>query len=130
MTKKSRTFTDLDLNFTKHPVTRDVTVKVDDEAIKASIRNLVLTSNYEKPFHSEIGSQLPALLFEPASPITALLIQRAIIQTITNFEPRVTLTDVAVRFSQDNNSVYATIEYKIINTSTPQTVNLTLERTR
>ena len=130
MAKNTRTFTDIDLNFTKHPVTNDVAVRIDDAAIKASIKNLVMTANYERPFHSELGSQLPGLLFEPASPITALMIQKAISQTIINYEPRVSLIDVAVKFSPDNNIVYATIEYKIVNTSTPQTVNLTLQRTR
>lgn len=108
----------------------DLNKKYDDNAIKASVKNLVMTSNFERPFHSEIGSQLPALLFEPASPITALLIQKAITQTIINYEPRVIVNEVSVKFSPDNNSVYATIQYTIVNTSTPQTVNLTLQRSR
>jgi len=126
----TRTFTDIDINFTKHPISRDLVKRIDDDAIKQSIKNLVQTSNYERPFHSEIGSQLRALMFEPASPLMALQIQKAISQTIINFEPRVVLTNVLVKFSLDNNAIYATIEYRIVNTSTPLSVNITLQRTR
>lgn len=130
MPKNTRTFSDIDLNFTAHPVTGDLVKRYDDAAIKQSVKNLILTQNYERPFHSEIGSTLRGLLFEPASPITARLIEKAIQQTILNFEPRVVLSGVVAQFSPDNNSVYITISYTIVNTTTPQTINLTLERTR
>jgi phage baseplate assembly protein W len=130
MARNTRTFTDLDLNFLAHPVTKDVTTKVDEQAIKASIRNLVLTSNYEKPFHPEIGSPIKSLLFEPATPILPVLIERAIHQTIDNYEPRVRLTSVKASLSADNNAVYVTIEFVIVNTSVPLIVDLILTRTR
>lgn len=130
MTKNTRTFSDIDLNFGKHPMSLDLNKKYDDYAIKQSIKSLILTKNYERPFHSEIGTPLSSLLFELVSPATAQLIKKVIEQTIINFEPRVNLTNVQVKFSPDNNSVYCSIEYKIINTSTPQTVSLTLKRTR
>ena len=127
--KISRTFSDIDLNFIPHPVTGDIVKKYDESAIKASIRNLVLTSNYERPFHSEIGSQLRNLLFEPMSPITIQLIQNTIGQTIKNFEPRAILLSVVANYSPDNNSVYVTVNFQIVNTVTIQTVSITLERT-
>jgi phage baseplate assembly protein W len=127
--KISRTFSDIDLNFIPHPVTGDIVKKYDESAIKAAIRNLVLTSNYERPFHSEIGSQLRNLLFEPMSPITIQLIQNTIGQTIKNFEPRAILLSVVANYSPDNNSVYVTVNFQIVNTTTPQTVSITLERT-
>ena len=130
MARNTRTFTDLDLNFLAHPVTKDVTTKVDEQAIKASIRNLILTSNYEKPFHPEIGSPIKSLLFEPATPILPVLIERAIHQTIDNYEPRVRLTSVKANLSADNNAVYVTIEFVIVNTSVPLIVDLILTRTR
>lgn len=130
MSKNSRTFTDIDLNFTAHPVTGDVTKRIDVEAIKTAVKNLVLTSNYERPFHPEIGSQVRGLLFEPASPVTSRLIEKAISQAILNFEPRAQLLGVQSKFSPDNNSVYVTIQFAIVNTSAVQTVNFTLERTR
>ena len=130
MARNTRTFTDLDLNFGKHPVTHDVSVVYDVQAIKGSIRNLILTSNYERPFHPEIGSPIRSLLFGLATPMTSLLIERAIRQTIDNFEPRVSLTNVIVNLSPDNNSVYVTIEFTILNIATVQSVSLILNRTR
>lgn len=130
MAKNTRTFSDIDLNFTLHPRTHDISVKYDEYAIKQSIKNLILTKNFERPFHSEIGTPLNGLLFEPVSPVTAQLIRKVIEQTIINFEPRVVLSEVQVKFSPDNYSVYVSIVYRIVNTATPQTVNLTLKRTR
>lgn len=130
MANNSRTFIDFDPKFTVNQDSKQLFVKYDENAIKQSIRNLVLTRNYERPFHSEIGCPIGSLLFEPVSPALAQLIKQVIIQTITNFEPRVSLTAVQVKFSPDNNSVYVSIEYRIINTSTVQALNLTLKRSR
>lgn len=130
MARNTRTFSDLDLNFLANPVTKDINKRLDEQAIKASVRNLIMTANYEKPFHPEIGSPIKSLLFELATPLLPILIEKAIRQTIDNFEPRVNLTNVAARLSDDNNAVYVVVEFTIVNTSTVQTVNLTLNRTR
>jgi phage baseplate assembly protein W len=130
MAHNTRTFTDLDLNFLAHPVTKDISTKTDEQAIKSSIRNLVLTSNYEKPFHPEIGSQIKSLLFEPATPMLPILIKKAIEYTIYNFEPRVNLINVDAVLSEDENSIDVTVEFVIINTSTPLALDLILYRTR
>jgi phage baseplate assembly protein W len=130
MARNTRTFSDLDLNFTKHPVTKDVVRKFDEEAIKAAVKNLVLTQNYERPFHSEIGSQIRGLLFEPATPMLGIMLKRAIADTIINFEPRVKLDDVLVTISPDNNEVYVSIYFTIVNTVRPLQVDLILTRTR
>lgn len=130
MARNTRIFSDLDLNFTAHPVTGDITRRFDENAVKASLKNLILTSNYERPFHSEIGSPVRALMFEPASPMLANLLKRAIIDVVNNFEPRVKLDDVAVNFSPENNSVYISIYFRIVNSERPLTLDLVLERTR
>lgn len=130
MARNTRTFIDLDLNFARHPVTNDVVRKYDEEAIKAAVKNLVLTQNYERPFHSEIGSQIRGLLFEPATPMLNIMLKRAITDTIINFEPRVNLDDVLVTLSPDNNEVYVSIYFTIINTTRPVQVDLVLTRTR
>lgn len=130
MARNTRTFSDLDFNFTKHPVTKDVTRKYDEEAIKQSIKNLVMTQNYDRPFHSEIGSLVRGLLFEPATPMLNIMLKRAITDTIINFEPRVVLNDVIIRLVPDSNEITATIEFTIVNTTRPIVVNLVLERTR
>jgi phage baseplate assembly protein W len=113
-----------------HPVTKDIVIKYDEEAIKASVKNLVLTQNYEKPFHSEIGSQVRGLLFEPATPILRTLLQKTISDTISSFEPRVTVKKVEATVSPDNNEVYVNILFVINNTTRPVSVNLILTRTR
>ena len=130
MARNTRTFTDLDLNFFANPVTGDVARKYDENAIKQSVKNLVMTNHYEKPFHPEIGSQVMSLLFEPASPFLQATLQRAIVYTISNFEPRVRLLSVSVDLSPDTNTAYVTIVFKIVNTEKPLTVDFTLERTR
>lgn len=130
MARNTRIFSDLDLNFTAHPVTKDITRRYDENAIKTSLKNLILTSNYERPFHSEIGSPIKRLLFEPATPMLENMVQRAIIDVVSNFEPRVVLIDVLVNLSPDTNSLYVTIEFKIVNTESPLTLDLVLERTR
>lgn len=130
MAKTSRVFSDLDLNFSPHPVTGDLVRKFDDNAIKQSVKNLIMTKNHERPFHSEIGSPIPALLFEPLTPVTALMVRRSIIDLISNFEPRVDLLSVDVIPSEDNNSLYVSITFKIVNSERPVTLDLALERTR
>jgi phage baseplate assembly protein W len=130
MARNTRTFSDLDFNFLPHPATGDVTVRYDENAIKQSIRNLILTRNFERPFRSNIGCQVKALLFEPITPLLTNMIERTIADTISNFEPRVDLLGVSVRFSPENNDAYITIAFRIKNTQTPMSVNLILERTR
>lgn len=130
MANTTRIFKDLDLMFTAHPVTGDIARKYDENAIKQAVKNLILTQNYERPFHSEIGSQVRALLFENATPMTKALLKKTITDVINNFEPRVNLLDVGVQFLEDRNAVNIEILFKIKNTFTPLTVNLVLERTR
>lgn len=130
MARNTRIFSDLDLNFTAHPVTGDVVRRYDEEAVKSALKNLILTRNFERPFHSEIGSPIRALLFEPATPMLAVTLKQAIIDVINNFEPRVNLIDVYTNVNADSNSVDVSIEFKIVNTERPITLDLTLERTR
>lgn len=130
MARNTRIFSDIDLNFTAHPVTKDITRRFDENAVKNSLKNLVLTSNYERPFHSEIGSPVRALMFEPFSPMFVATMKKAIIDMIDNFEPRVIVTDVLINYLPDNNAIEVTIEFRIVNTERPLTVGLVLERTR
>ena len=130
MARNTRTFSDLDLNFAPHPVTGDLTQKYDENAIKQAVKNLLQIRHYEKPFHSEIGSPLRELLFEPITPLTEKMARRAIIDIISNFEPRVQLIDVNVIASEDNNSLYINVDFRIVNTERPITLDFVLERTR
>lgn len=130
MARNTRLFSDIDLNFTAHPVTKDITRRYDENAIKASVKNLLLTRNFERPFHSEIGSPIRALMFELPGPMFDVMLQRAIIDVINNFEPRVEIIEVLVNDASDENAVYVTLEFKIVNTERPITLDLVLERTR
>lgn len=130
MANNSRTYTDLNLAFTKHPATGDVTKKTNVEAIKASLKNLIQTKNYERPFHPEIGCQIHGLLFENFTPVIKQVMKRTIEQMIDKFEPRVTLTDVIIEESQDDNGIKLDIYFKINNTQEPATLSTTLLRIR
>jgi len=130
MARNTRNFSDLDLNFTAHPVTKDIVLRYDENAVKTSLKNLILTSNFERPFHSEIGSPIKRLLFEPATPMLAVVMKRAIVDTVNNFEPRVELLNVDVNVAIDSNAIRVTIEFKIRNTERPLSLDLVLERTR
>lgn len=130
MATKTRTFVDLDLNFEPHPSTNDLRVLVDDNAIKRSVRNLIMTHHWERPFHSEIGSSVHGLLFELYHPGIAALLRQEIVDVINNFEPRVIVQDVNIVESPDKNGLDITIVFRIVNTTRPITLNLVLERVR
>jgi phage baseplate assembly protein W len=130
MARNTRIFSDLDLNFTAHPVTKDIVLRYDENAIKTSLKNLLLTSNFERPFHSEIGSPIKRLLFEQATPMLDIVLRRAIVDTVNNFEPRVELLNVDVVVEEDSNVIRINIEFKIVNTERPLSLDLVLERTR
>jgi phage baseplate assembly protein W len=130
MAKNTRTFSDIDMAFLANPVSKDIYKKYDENAIKQSIKNLIMTKNFERPFRSDIGSQISSLLFEPITPVLRATIKKTITNTIISYEPRVNLLNVEVLLSPDNNGVYVTIVFSIVNTSTPISVDLFLERTR
>ena len=125
-----RQYTDLDLFFSKKATSKDISKVTDIQAVKRSIRNLVLTNFYEKPFHPEIGSGITGILFELVSPTTAVVLQSEIRQVVTNFEPRVRLIDIRVLGDIDKNGYYVTIKFQPINTPNPVTIELFLERLR
>lgn len=128
--RTTQLFRDFDLAFASHPNTKDVSMKRNQDAVKQALKNLILTEFYERPFHSEIGSPVRALLFELATPLTANSIQRAVIDVITNFEPRVQLLDVIVILKDETNECDISILYNIIGFQTVEELNFILERTR
>ena len=101
--KAVRTYKDLDLDFTRHPVTNDV-IKIEDvNAVKRSVRNLVNTQFYERPFHPELGCGVRDLLFENFTPMTGIFIRRKIEEVLVNYEPRANISSIAVNENQDRN---------------------------
>ncbi len=130
LSTNTRTWADLDLDFIAHPVTKDIVLKRNVEAIKRSVRNLVLTNPHERPFHPEIGSGIRGILFDLVSPTTAVVLQSAIRQVLTNFEPRIVIENIAVLGDIDKNGYYVTIQFQPISTPDPVVVELFLERLR
>ena len=130
MARNTRQFSDFNLLFTAHPTTKDVNKKVDEEAVKASLRNLIQTKNYERPFHPEIGCQIFSLLFENINSITTQVMKKTVFQTIEKFEPRVTVLDLRINDRPDENSINVDLIFKIVNTSRPITLNTIISRVR
>ena len=126
----SRRWTDLDLDFISHPVTKDIIFKTDVEAVKRSIRNLILTNRYERPFQPNIDGGVTRHLFQLSTPHTKHDVKSAIETCIANFEPRATVLSVFVGGDLDKNGFEVTIEFRVVNTPDPVTIELFLERLR
>ena len=128
--KTNRTFSDLDLNFKLHPVKKDVNILLNELAISNSIKNLVLTNHYERPFQPEVGSNIRKLLFDNLDAITAANIEREIKETIDNFEPRARVHKVTASAAPDENGYRMKLEFFVLNNTSPITINFFLERVR
>lgn len=129
-TNTTRIFRDLDLNFTIHPIRKDVNVHKNEYAVINSVKNLVLTNHYERPFQPELGSNIRRLLFENIDSVIAAQIEREIEETILNFEPRAEVSRVTATASPDENRYNVELEFFIINNPNPITINFFLERIR
>jgi phage baseplate assembly protein W len=123
-------FTDLNLLFSSNPVTADVTKKINEEAIKASVRNLVQTRNFERPFHPEIGCQVFSMLFENLTPQTLSIIEQTVFDVINKFEPRVVVLSVEPQQVNDENTLNIDITFRIINSEQSIRVTATVQRVR
>ena len=113
--RSSRVYKDLNLNFGINPVTSDVTTVTDVNAVKRSVRNLLLTNHYDRPFHPEIGSNVSALLFENFGPITGNQLARQIEEMIANFEPRARVESVECFPLPDTNTYDIRIYFYVEN---------------
>lgn len=123
-------YSDLDLDFLRHPTTNDVVIRTGDDAIKRSIRNLIFTNYYDRPFKSFIGSNVRNILFENFSAFSASQLELAIMDVINNFEPRVKLMEVKVDEDLDRNGFTVNLFYIIKNREQPIVTTIFLERVR
>jgi hypothetical protein len=131
LSKISRGFRDISLSFKRHPVTRDLLPLKNEDAIKRSVQNLVRTKIGEVFFSNDIGTRITGALFELSNSDFVDPITTEIKTVITNFEPRVALTDVKVDSTPDENALDIEISYNIVGLSLPsQTINFILEPTR
>ena len=125
-----RDFKDLDLNFNIHPIRKDISKSIGPMAVVNSIKNLILTNHYERPFQPDIGSNVRRLLFENLDNITATTIKDEIERTILNYEPRATVKTINVTADYENNGFKVYLEFFIVNQTAPIIINFLLERIR
>ena len=125
-----RRYTDLNLLFKPHPYSKDVLTRTNADAVKTAIQNLILTKNYERPFHPEIGSQISALIFENFIPSTITALEKSIETTIRKFEPRARILDIQINDNSDKNAIDIEVTFALSNTEEPITVATTISRAR
>nr|QMP82973.1 MAG: hypothetical protein [Caudoviricetes sp.] len=123
-------YSDLDLMFKIHPVRKDLVRSTNEQAIIRSVKNLVLTSHYERPFQAEIGSNVRKMLFEPITSMTANYLQKEIYDVIRTYEPRVTNLQVDVVQLPDQNALNVVVQFYITNSTDLTRIDLLLERLR
>jgi len=129
-TRSSKIFKDLNLDFQQNSATKDIQKITDVEAVKRSVRNLISTNHYEKPFHPEIGSNLRAMLFELITPQMNHVITKQIENLINNYEPRCRLVQVHTQPMFERNGYSVQISFYVQNYPDPVVVESFLERLR
>jgi phage baseplate assembly protein W len=123
----SRAFKDINLSFKRHPVTNDVVVIRDEDAIKRSVRNIIFTIVGEKPFEPEFGSVINESLFELNTSLNEIRVSDEIKQSLLNFEPRIDNIKVDVSIYPESNELNCTVQYDIVGiTAPPQEVEVLL----
>lgn len=129
-TQVSREYRDLDLNFILHPVRKDINKVTGEMSVITAVKNLVLTSHYERPFQPDLGCNVRNLLFQNLDVVTAAALEREISQTIQNYEPRVRIESIRVVPSEDLNAFSVSMQFTIINRTEPVSIRFNLERLR
>lgn len=128
--KETVVFSDFDSLFQANPITKKLNTNVNREAVKESVRNLILTDYFERPFRSDIGCSIRSYLFELFSPALKQTMENAVIEVINNFEPRADVLDVLVEDRSDLNAISVTVAFQIRNDVTPVVLDVILERVR
>ena len=123
-------YSDFNINFTAHPITKDLLLLKGVNAVVQSVINLVMTNHYDRPFHPEIGGNVRKLLFELADATTANLLSNEITNVIKNFEKRAQVIDVNVQSDPNNNGYNITIVFTVLSNPAPITISFFLERLR
>jgi len=130
LTKKRVIYSDFDKQLTQHPVSEDIARKTNENAVKESIKNLVLTDRGERPYQPNLGCDVRQLLFEPFTEQTRSAIKTLITQTIENYETRANLIGVDVYGDIDSNELNVSIVFNVINNEEPVTLEFVLNRIR
>ena len=130
MANTTRTFSDINLNFTSHPSTADIVKVEDEDAVKNAIRNLIQTKNFDRPFHPEIGCAIHQLLFDNFTPLTLQLARKAVEDILRAYEPRADILDIIVAETQDQNELNISVIFKLLNSDKPIKVSTLITRNR
>lgn len=125
-------YSDIDLNFNKHPVKDDLVISTNEIAVKRAVKFILLTSFYERPFHPEIGSNIRKMFFNVSTSISDEILAKEIYDVLKNFEPRVSLKkrDIIIESYPDNNAIKITVNFIIKVLGTPASIDVLLQRVR
>ena len=127
---RKKGWADLNLKLTLHPIRKDIIPLRDDEAIKNSVKNLVLTNFFERPFQPQVGANLRGLLFEPADALTKYELSDGIKQVLIDYEPRIRVNRVGIEDQSDRNAYRITVHFQIIEMDLNTEVEIVLQRLR
>ena len=127
---RKKSWADLDLSLTKHPIKKDIMPLKDDNAIKNAVKNLILTNFHERPFQLDKGADLRSMLFEPANEFTSLEISDSIKDVLSLYEPRIRVTSVNCVDDIDKNAWNIRVNYTIRSFGIPSKIDVTLKRLR
>ena len=130
MANLQKIYSDIDFTFTRKPVTSDVALSYDAQAVIRWIRNLFSVKHYERLWNPDLGSNIQLALFEPVSSQTSSLIETEMKEMIDFYEPRAKLSNISVTALPDQNAYRASITFYMENATSPTTVTLLLERNR
>ena len=128
--RSNRIYKDLNMSFTKNPATKDVARLFDIQAIKRSVKNIILTNKYERPFNPDFGCNLRGFLFENITEPLLVIIKDRVAMAIEKYEPRVSVEDVVVKNSSDPNGINIQVSFLINGVENPITVSTFLQRVR
>ena len=128
--RSNRIYKDLNMSFTKNPATKDVARLFDIQAIKRSVKNIILTNKYERPFNPDFGCNLRGFLFENITEPLLVIIKDRVAMAIEKYEPRVSVEDVVVKNSSDPNGINIQVSFLINGVEDPITVSTFLQRVR
>lgn len=130
MAKTEVRYSDLDLDFTQNPMTRDVSLKYEVEAVKRSLRNLIFTKKYERLFQPKIEAGIHSLLFENFGSIQLVTLRNRLEQTIANFEPRITEVSVELFENEELHALTIDIYFRVRTATGLQQLRIDLQRIR
>jgi phage baseplate assembly protein W len=128
--KTPPTYSDFSASFSRNVITNDVVRLNDIDAVKRSVKNLIVTDKYERLLDPELGAGISELLFEQMTPLTTVALRETIIQTLNRYEPRINIDTIDVTPDYDRNSYFISIAFSLVRNEQVGTVEFLLNRIR